>query len=225
MFHYDHEMREHESESYGINHHGGIMYRDSKENPLINAFGIYILTRLHTFQNMKSLRIDADTDIPAYVRHSTELLDGSRVYRFSRELLAFLETLVAFCPYHVANNPNAAGPADAFYEAALARYKKVPYDKFHDYIAESLCEWYERFKPDAAGPEDEEDAAEEDGDRDNTLEVANAGPAADSVSFSLTRKSLGAPAVGAAPSGGAAAAAAGAAGTAGTAAAAAATQE
>ena len=84
------------------------MYRDSKENPLINAFGIYVLTRLPTFQNMKSLRIDAATDIPDYVRHSTELLDGTRVYRFSRELLAYLETMVAFSPYHVANNPNAA---------------------------------------------------------------------------------------------------------------------
>jgi hypothetical protein len=133
---------EHESESYCINDPGGIIYRDSKENPLINTFGIYVLTRLPTFQNMKSLRIDAATDIPAYVRHSTELLDGTRVYRFSRELLAFLETMVAFSPYHVANNPNAAGPADAFYEAALECYKKVPYDKLHDYIVESLVEWY-----------------------------------------------------------------------------------
>jgi hypothetical protein len=205
MFHYDHDMCDHESESYGINHHGGIMYCDSKDNPLINAFGIYVLTRLHTFQNIRSLRIDTDTDIPAYVRHSTELLDGTRVYRFSKELLAFLETMVAFSPYH-ANNPNAAGPADAFYEAALARYKKVAYDKLHDYIAESLVEWYESFKPDAAGPEDEEGAAEEDVNGENTLEVANAGPEANSISFDLTRKSLGAPAVGAAPSGGAAAA-------------------
>ncbi len=94
-------MREHESESYGVNNLDGIIYRDSKENPLINAFGIYVLTRLPTFQNMKSLRIDAATDImiPDYVRHSTELLDGTRVYRFSRELLAFLETMVAFSPY------------------------------------------------------------------------------------------------------------------------------
>ena len=72
-------------------------------------------------------------------KHAGSLM---RVYCLSKELLAYLETMVAFSPYHVANNPNAAGPADAFYEAALARYKKVPYDKFHDYIAESLCEWY-----------------------------------------------------------------------------------
>ena len=203
MFHYNKEMLEHDSESYGINHPEGIMYRDSKENPLINEFGIYVLTRLHTLQNMKSLRIDADTDIKAYVHHSTELFDGSRVYRFSKELLAFLETMVAFSPYHVANNPNAAGPADAFYEAALSRYKKVPYDKLHDYIAESLVEWYERFKPDAAGTEEEEGAAEEDVHGENALAEAAAGPEANSISFSMARKSHGAPAVGAAPSGGA----------------------
>jgi hypothetical protein len=115
MFHYDHDMREHKSESYSINDPEGIMYCKSKENPLINAFGIYVLTRLPTFQKMKSRRIDAATDIPAYVRHSTELLDGTHVYCFSRDLLAFLETMTAFSPYHVANHPNAAGPEDAFY--------------------------------------------------------------------------------------------------------------
>jgi hypothetical protein len=219
MFHYDHDMREHESEPYGINNPEGIMYRNSKENPLINAFGIYVLTRLPTFQNMKSLRIDAATDIPDYVRHSTELLDGTRVYRFSRELLAYLETMVAFSPYHVANNPNAAGPADAFYETALARYKKVPYDKLHEYIADSLVEWYDRFKPDAAGTEDDEGAAEEDINGENGLVETEGGPEASTHSFSMIRKSLAPTAVGAGPSGGAVAAAAGGSGAASAAAA------
>ena len=102
---------------------------------------------------------------------------------------------------------------------------KVANDKLHDYLAESLVQWYERFKPYAAGPEDEEGTAEEDVNGENTLEVANAGPEANSISFSLTRKSLWAPAVGAAPSGGAAAAAASAVGASGAAAAAAATQQ
>jgi hypothetical protein len=136
------------------------------------------------------------------------------VYRFSRELLAFLETMVVFSPYHVANNPNAAGPADAFYETALAHYKKVPYDKLHDYIADSLVEWYNCFKPDAAGTEDDEGAAEEDINGENALVETDGGPEASSLSFSLNRKSLGAPAVGAGPSGGAAAAAAGGSGAA-----------
>jgi hypothetical protein len=63
---------------------------------------------------MRSLpgRVEADTDIQEYVRHSTELVDCIRVNRFSRELLAFLETMVAFCPYHISNDLSAAGPMD-----------------------------------------------------------------------------------------------------------------
>jgi hypothetical protein len=105
----------HDTESYGINHPDSIMYHHAKTNPLFNDFAIYVFSQLHTFQNMRALSIVADTDIREYVRHSTELLDGSRVFRFSRELVAFLETMVAFSPYHVANDPNAAGPSDIFY--------------------------------------------------------------------------------------------------------------
>ncbi len=69
--------------------------------------------------------------------------------------------MVAFCPNHVANDPNAAGPTDAYYEVALARCKKMPYDKLHDYIADGLVAWCRRFKLDAAGAEDVEDARAE----------------------------------------------------------------
>jgi hypothetical protein len=43
------------------------------------------------------------------------------VYRFSKELLAFLQTLVAFCPYYIANDPNAVGTMDnyKYYAEAL----------------------------------------------------------------------------------------------------------
>ena len=212
MFHYDKAILEHESESYGINHQ--VMYRDSKENELINDFGIYVLSRLHTFQNMKALRVDADTDIAAYVRHSTELLDGNRVYRFSRELLAFLETMVAFSPYHVANNPNAAGPADAFYEETLARYKKVPYDKLHDYIEDGFINWYKHFPPDNGAADTEEEAdAEVEVNGEPQVQARDTEPADASVSFKMIKRSTGAPAVpsASAADGGAAAAAAAAA--------------
>ena len=211
MFHYDKDMSDHASEAYGIRNPDGIMYRNSKENPLIDEFGIYVLTRLPTFQNMKSLRVDVDTDIHDCVRHSTELLDGTRVYCFSKELLVFFVTMVMFSLYHEANNPNAAGPADAFYEAARAHYKKVSYDELHKYIEEGLVEWYARFMPDAAGQEDEEDAEPEAGGDDHALEETDSRSEAQGFSFSLKRKSLAAPAVAAAPSG------PGAAGTAATA--------
>ena len=208
MFDYDNDMKDHESESYGIDN--DIMYHDSKENPLLNDFGFYLLSRLPTFQNLKALRVDADMDISEYVRHSTELLDGSKVYRFSRELLAFFETMVAFSPYHVANNPNVAGPMDTFYETALARYKKVPYDKLHDFIEEGLVDWYLRFKPDApvARSDDDDGAEKVEVNGEEQDDEAEAGPRADNVTFSLKRKSNGAQAA-AAPS--AAAAEAGAA--------------
>ncbi len=108
--------------------------------------------------------------------------------------MAFLETIVAFCPYHVTIDPCAAGPTDVYYEAALARYKKVPYNKLHSYIAEGLVAWYGRFKPDSAGAEAVEDArAEDDGDGDDTCrpDVGDKVPDSDSSpSFSLTRKGL-----------------------------------
>jgi hypothetical protein len=139
MFHFDQDMDKLESEPYGLRQ--DILYRDHKDNPLINDFGMYVLSRLYTFQNMRAaFLVGADTDIAEYVRHSTELLDGSRVYRFSRELLAFLETMVAFSPYDVANDPFVAVPMNTTYDAALARYKKVPYEKLHEYITEGLVE-------------------------------------------------------------------------------------
>jgi hypothetical protein len=100
---------------------------------------MYVLSRLYTFQNLReAFLVKADTDIAEYVHHSTELLDGNRVYRFSRELLACLETMVAFSPYHVAIDPFVAVPIETYNDEALARYKKVPYDMLHEYITEGL---------------------------------------------------------------------------------------
>jgi hypothetical protein len=44
----------------------------------------------------KSFLVDDTTEIDAYVCHATLLHDGTRVYRFSKEILAFLKTLMAF---------------------------------------------------------------------------------------------------------------------------------
>ena len=98
---------------------------------------------------------------------------------------------------------------DTFYETALTRYKKVSYDKLHDFIEEDIVDWYKRFKPDAARSEDEEGAEEVEVNGEEQVDEAEAGPATESIAFSLKRKSTGAPAVAAAPS--AAAAEAGAA--------------
>ncbi len=77
----------------------------------------------------------------------------------------------------------------------------MPYDKLHYYIADSLVEWYYRFKPDAAGTEDDEGAAEEDINGENVLVETDGGPEASSLPFSLNRKSLGRRRLGRAPAG------------------------
>ena len=87
---------------------------------------------------------------------------------------------------HVSLRQRYEGPR-AFYETALACYKKVSYDKLHDFVEGGLVDWYKRFKPDAARSEDEQ------------VDEAEAGPATESIAFSLKRKSTGAQAVAAAP--------------------------
>jgi hypothetical protein len=88
----------------------------------------------------ESFQVDDETDIDTFVRHEFKLLlhDGFCVYRFSKELLAFLQTLVAFCPYYVANDPNAAGPMDSYYAEALRDYAAVTYEALHSYLIEGL---------------------------------------------------------------------------------------
>ena len=69
------------------------------------------------------------------------------MYRFSKEMLAFIQTLVAFCPYCIANEPNTAGPMDNYYTEALLDYEAVTYEAFHSYLIEGLDYWYELFPP------------------------------------------------------------------------------
>ena len=116
MFHYDCE-----SSVYGIGHAEGHMFRKVPENPLINEFGAYIISKLHKFQNMKSYMVHEDTVIADYVCHCTTLHDDS----FSKELLIFIETLVAFSPYYRANDPRAAGAMDNYYTDTLRDYGGV----------------------------------------------------------------------------------------------------
>ena len=96
---------------------------------------------------MKSYMVHEDTVFAGYVRHRTTLHDGTVVHRFSKELLAFLETLVAFCPYYRANDPRAAGAMDTYYTDTLRDYGGVSYDALHDCLTAELTDWYARFPP------------------------------------------------------------------------------
>ena len=184
MFHYNPE-----AEEYGIDHKGGVLFRKVPDNPLMNDFGFYVLSKLHKFQNMKSFLVNKNTDLAEYIRYCTTLHDGTVVYRFSKELLATLETLVAFCPYYAANDHNAAAPMDNYYAETLADLKPLRYDDIHTYLEEGLREWYDRFKPLAEQSDSDDEAAGETGDADlpvGTI-VAVSQPGANSI-YSLKRR-------------------------------------
>ncbi len=72
---------------------------------------------------MNRSKWNGETDIDEFVRHAMLLHDGTRVYSFSKEMLAFLQTLVAFCPYYVDNDQNTAGPIDSYYAKALRNFR------------------------------------------------------------------------------------------------------
>ena len=110
MFHYSTKAN-----TYGINNPDWILYKKDDHNPLINEFSIYIINSLCTFQNMQIYTVTPDTDLNDYVTKTITLHDGTVLYCFSKELLAYLETIVAFSPYYIQNDPCTAGVMDNFY--------------------------------------------------------------------------------------------------------------
>ncbi len=91
------------------------LYCTDDDNPLINDLDIYLSDKLGTFQNMSDVhKVTADTDLHDYVGGSTLLVDGTKIYRLSKELLAYLEMCVAFSPYYRQDDPRTAGAMDMF---------------------------------------------------------------------------------------------------------------
>ena len=102
-----------------------VLFKTINTNPLFNDFGIYMLDQLHTFQNMQSYAVDSSTIMEAFVKKKTTLHDGTVIYRFSKELLAYIETLVAFSQHHQADDPCTAGALDEFFTDALKAYATI----------------------------------------------------------------------------------------------------
>ncbi len=133
--------------TYGLKNKDMTLYKEDDENPLLNDFGCYILDRLHKVQNMQENALPpvCNTDhvvIDKYVSCSKTLEDGTTIYRFSKELLAYLKTLVAFSPYYYADDPRSAGNIDKYYKSALDHYMDIEYEQFHEYLAGGLKMWY-----------------------------------------------------------------------------------
>jgi hypothetical protein len=109
------------------------LYQADDANPLIDDLGTYILDKLGTFQNMQdTCKVTAETDINDYVGTSTVLttllLDKTKIYRFSTELLAYIEMCVAFSPYYREGDARTAGAMDMYFRDALEAYADVPYN-------------------------------------------------------------------------------------------------
>jgi hypothetical protein len=134
--------------TYGLKNNGMMLYKEADDNPLLNYFGCYILDRVHKVQNMQEYSLPPvctsdQVDIDKYVSYSKTLEDETSIYRFSKELLAYLKTLVAFSPCYYADDPRSTGNIDKNYKSALELYKDIEYEQFHEYLEGSLKMWYE----------------------------------------------------------------------------------
>jgi hypothetical protein len=154
LFHFDKDAKTYDLKSAGLP-----MYVASDNDPLISDIGIYILDKLGTFQNMSAVyKVTAETDLHDYVSGSTILVDNTRIYHFSKELLAYLEMCVAFSPYYRQDDPRTSGAMDQYFRDALQAYAHVPYKDLHAYLERRLGAWYFKFKPESSAVVDVEDA-------------------------------------------------------------------
>ncbi len=142
LFHYNKD-----STTYGVACNAVPLFQDHDDNPLINELGIYILDTLGMFQNMQDYAFTAETDIDNYVRECTIICDGTKIYCFSKELLAYIEMCVAFSPYYRQDDPRTAGAMDTYFRDALQTYADVAYKDLHNYLARQIHAWYAKFKP------------------------------------------------------------------------------
>ncbi len=128
-----------DSTTYGVARDAVPLFQDDDDNPLINELGIYILDKpeLCMFQNMQDYAVTAETDIDTYVSECTILVDGTRIYSFSKEHLAYIEMCVAFSPYYRQDDPRTAGAINTYFRKALQAYADVTYKDLHDYLASS----------------------------------------------------------------------------------------
>ena len=169
LFHYKKGL------AYATNDDGLQLYHDVENNTLLNDVFLYIFHNLPSLQNMHVYRVTKDTDLHEFVSTGFIGLTGPpyvpATYQVGKELVAYLETLVAFTPYYRADDPRMSGKMETFYQKALLRYKDYPYDEFHKYISKKMTTFYERF-----GAPDAQDDPENDDPVVGKGEVVEAGP-------------------------------------------------
>ena len=133
--------------AYSVVNEGLQLYHDVPENTLLNDVFFYVMYHLSSFQNMHEYQVTKDTEIFEFVHTSSPAIPTTIIgetFRFSKQMVAYVETLVAFSPYYVAGDPRTQGRVDNFYHQALERYKDFPYKEFHKYIARKMAAFYKR---------------------------------------------------------------------------------
>jgi hypothetical protein len=162
MFHYK------KGAAYNTSADSAVLYQEVPSNTLLNDVFCYFVHNLPKFQNMHPYRITPGTDIAEHVGTTYPALPGPpavpETYLFSKELVAYLETLIAFSCYYRADDGRMAGKMEQFYLEALTRYKGFKYPDFHAYIARKMTAWYKQFPFHIKGVEVEDEAEGEGGE-------------------------------------------------------------
>ena len=117
---------------------------------------------------MHGYRLTKGMDLTKFVHTKFPALVGPpavpETYMVSKELVAYLETLVAFTPYYRADDPRMSGKMEMFYTKALKRYQAFPYKDFHKYISKKLIAFYDRFEPAVVREESTQPGSPQEGD-------------------------------------------------------------
>ena len=103
--------------AYSVANDGLQLYHEIPENTLLNDVFFYIMYHLSSFQNMHEYQVTRATNIFEFVHTSTPAIPDyviPETYRISKQLVAYLETLVAFCPYYLAADPRTQGRVEDF---------------------------------------------------------------------------------------------------------------
>ena len=141
LFHYRNDL------AYSVTNESLQLYHDVPENSLLNDVFFYVMYHLSSFQNMHEYQVTSETEIFEFVHTSSPAIPTTIIpetFRFSKQFVAYVETLVAFSPYYVAGDPRTQGRVDNFYHRALENYKDIPYKEFHNYIARKMAAFYKR---------------------------------------------------------------------------------
>jgi hypothetical protein len=75
---------------------------------------------------------------------------------FSKELVAYLRTLITLSFFQRSDDCSMSGKMEHFYTQALTSYKDYQYSEFHKYIIRNMRDWYRNF-PFATIVDDAED--------------------------------------------------------------------